>query len=60
MKDSNESRNSFASGRTFNFLNSSLPLTPAIIAMIFFWMINTCNKIFDLRGRRLPTVVFLY
>jgi hypothetical protein len=45
MKDSNESRNSLARGSILNFLNSSLQdtlvLTPAIILMIFFWMINT-------------------
>jgi uncharacterized membrane protein len=44
-KDSNESRNSLARGSILNFLNSflqdTLILTPAIVLMIFFWMINT-------------------
>jgi hypothetical protein len=44
-KDSNESGNSLTGGSILNFLNISLQdtvlLTPAIILMIFFWIINT-------------------
>jgi hypothetical protein len=42
--DNSESKNSLASGRILNFLNSflheALLLVPAIILMIFFWMKN--------------------
>jgi hypothetical protein len=45
MKDSNECKNSLTRRSILNFLNSSVQVTPlftpAIILMIFFWMINT-------------------
>jgi hypothetical protein len=43
--NNNETKNSLAGRRIFNFLNNSLQeiylLTPAIILMIFLWVENT-------------------
>jgi hypothetical protein len=44
MNDSNENKKSLTRGNTLYFLNCSLQetllLTPAIIEIIFFWMLN--------------------